>query len=65
MDKAMKFFAVVALFAITGCATTGGSLCPAGPIILDKSDVLSRSTAEQVVALNESGQKICGWHSPA
>jgi len=56
MDKAV----IVLFFLLTGC-TSGGSLCTAGPIILDPADVLTRSTLEQVVALNEAGEVVCGW----
>lgn len=56
MDKA---FLILCLL-LAGC-TSGGSLCTAGPIILDPSDRLSRSTLEQIVTLNEAGEIVCGW----
>lgn len=62
MDKAL---AIVLILALAGCTTTRtGSLCSAGPIILDKADQLTRATAEQVIALNESGVTICHWSPP-
>lgn len=31
------------------------------PIYLDKTDVLSDSTAKAILAHDEAGQKACGW----
>lgn len=42
-----------------------GLPCTVGPIILDKNDTLTRSTAEQIVTLNESGAVLCKWKPPA
>ena len=39
--------------------------CTVGPIILDKTDSLSRRTAEQIVALDEAGARLCDWKPPA
>lgn len=58
---------------LSGCArmpmidtTLGQHLpCSVGPIILDKSDQLSRRTAEQIVALDEAGARLCDWKPPA
>lgn len=58
---------LLSLLFLPGCAMNvpkTGSLCTAGPIVLDKHDALTRGTAEQVVALNESGAVICGWRAP-
>jgi len=38
--------------------------CSVGPIILDKTDQLSRRTAEQIVALDEAGARLCDWKAP-
>lgn len=62
-------FILVALACIglSGCASVPvGNLCTAGPFILDPgaSDRLTRSEKEQVVTLNNSGVKICGWRAP-
>ena len=59
--------AIVAVLLLCGCATVPrtGSLCSAGPIVLDSGDKLTRSTAEQVVLVNEAGEKICGWRAPS
>ncbi len=49
---------------LTACASTRtGSLCTAGPVILDTgaSERLTRSEKEQIVTLNQSGEQICGW----
>lgn len=56
MDKAL----LIVTLLLAGC-TTSGSLCTAGPIILDPADRLSRSTLEQIVTLNEAGEIVCGW----
>lgn len=68
MDKAVIRIALLAplLIALPACATVPrtGSLCTAGPIALDKADDLTRSTTEQVVALNNAGAKVCGWKPP-
>lgn len=56
--------AIIALMLLAGCATAGGTLCTAGPIILDKADHLTRATKEQIVTFDESGQRLCGWKAP-
>lgn len=66
MDKVL--IAAVLVLAIAGCQSTRtGSLCTAGPIILDAgaNERLTRGEREQVVTLNESGEEICGWRPPA
>lgn len=66
MDKALIIAAALVLL-LGGCTLNSaktGSLCTAGPIILDDDDALTRGTAEQIVTLNESGESICGWKSP-
>jgi starvation-inducible outer membrane lipoprotein len=65
MDKALIAVGVALLLA--ACATTPISIglpCTVGPILLDKNDDLTRSTAEQIVTLNESGEKLCRWEAP-
>ncbi len=62
MDKALIL--IVACLSLAACSSTRtGSLCTAGPIILDAgaSDRLTRGEKEQIVTLNESGAEICGW----
>lgn len=66
-----KVVAAAALMALTlaGCATSPiplGLPCSVGPVILDKdaSTRLTRSEKKQIVALNESGAKLCRWHPP-
>lgn len=70
MDKALT---VVACLLLTGCTPWMPPLdlslkpqlpCSVGPIVLDKSDQLSRATKQQIVGLNESGAAICGWKPP-
>ncbi len=66
MDARLILAAVFALM-LSGCATTPplGNLCSAGPIILDKGAAarLTRAEKEQIVTLNKSGAKICGWEA--
>jgi hypothetical protein len=52
---------------LTACQSTRtGSLCTAGPIILDAgaSTRLTRSEKEQIVTMNVSGETVCGWSAP-
>lgn len=55
----------IALCALlAGCQTYGGSFCTvASPIRPASTDValMSDSLANQILALNEKGQKLCGW----
>lgn len=63
MDKAL-IFAVVVLLA--GCATSPipiGLPCSVGPIYLSKDDVLTRRTKENILLVNETGEKLCRWRS--
>jgi hypothetical protein len=69
-EAVMKIARAAALASMVlllpGCARVlTGSLCTAGPIILDSQDDITRSTTEQIVTLNESGAKVCGWRPPA
>jgi hypothetical protein len=45
----------------------GGSLCPVGPFLTDPgaTERWTRFEKEQLVALNSSGEKVCGWTAPA
>ena len=61
MDKArLIFVSLCAVVLLGGCVTTG-SLCTAGPIVLNSSDDVSRETGEQILIFNESGAEECGW----
>lgn len=56
-------------FTLDACATSPiplGLPCSVGPVVLDKgaSTRLTRSEKEQVVALNETGAKLCRWKPP-
>lgn len=65
MGKALVI--IVTCLVLAGCQTTRtGSLCPVGPFIPD-AGASTRWTAneqDQLIVLNESGEKICGWRAP-
>lgn len=49
---------------LTGCATSPipiGLPCSVGPIYLSRDDVLTRRTKENIVLVNETGEKLCRW----
>lgn len=53
--------------SLAACATVPVGLpCTVGPILLDSgaSKRLTRDEKEQIVVLNESGEKLCGWRPP-
>lgn len=69
MDAKM-ILAGAALVLLAGCATAPvpvGLPCSVGPVILDKgaSTRLTRSEAEQIVALNRTGEVLCRWRAPS
>jgi len=65
-----KMIAVALLVAaLGGCAMSPaltGNMCSVGPFIGDPgaSTRLTRAEKEYVVALNGSGERICGWTPP-
>lgn len=69
MDETSRRIAasIALIMALAGCASVPtGSLCTAGPIILDAgaTERLTRAEKEQIVTLNNSGTKICDWKRP-
>lgn len=55
---------------VASCATSPipiGLPCSVGPFITDKgaSTRWTRSEKEQLVVLNESGEKLCRWKPPS
>ncbi|QCN96677.1 hypothetical protein D3093_15165 (plasmid) [Azospirillum argentinense] len=51
---------------LSGCATSGPATdgCVAWrPIYISRSDVLTDGTAEQIMAHNLTGARLCGWQS--
>lgn len=58
--------AVLALVLPTGCAglgpATDGGCAWSRPIYVSAADALTEDTAAQVLAHNETGARICGWH---
>jgi hypothetical protein len=66
---ALKNLGALLLLAPLGFCQTmslGGSLCPVGPFITDPgaSERWTRYEKEQLVALNNSGEIVCGWTAP-
>lgn len=59
--------AAIALMAllVVGCATTKqtGSLCTVGPFRPDQgvTERWTDSEMDQLIVLNESGERLCGW----
>lgn len=66
--KIVKCAVALALVAsLAGCETLfGGIPCSVGPIVGDKgaSTRWTRSEQEQIVTLNETGERLCGWRAP-
>lgn len=61
----VKVLVLAALIALSGCQTTGGSFCTiAKPIRLSHAQVdqLSDAEVKALLAHNQRGQKLCGWH---
>lgn len=57
--------ALLLALVLAGCTTTKptGSLCTVGPFRPDAgaSDRWTDDEMDQLIVLNESGEKICGW----
>lgn len=70
MDKVAFVKCALALMlvaSLAGCETLfGGIPCSVGPIVGDKgaSTRWTRGEKEQIVALNETGERLCGWRAP-
>jgi hypothetical protein len=66
----VKCVLVAAVFSVlTACATSPvplGLPCNVGPVVLDKgaSTRLTRGEKDQIVALNETGERLCRWRAP-
>lgn len=62
MGRLILVIAAVAVLA--GCSTTRtGSLCTVGPFRPDAgaSERWTDNEKDQLIVLNESGEKLCGW----
>lgn len=62
----LKLIAIALLLALAGCATMPiqvGLPCNVGPFTPDKgaSERFTRNEKEQVVVLNETGERYCRW----
>lgn len=67
MVKALTILALV--MTLSACATAPipiGLPCAVGPIIPDKGAATrwTRSEKEQVIALNQTGARLCRWSPP-
>lgn len=49
------------LVSLAGCAT-GGDVTPFSPIRPSVNDRLTDATAAQILAHNEIGRRLYGWH---
>jgi hypothetical protein len=54
---------IASLTLLSGCVTSGaGDVCaPWRPIRVAKEDQLTRETAQQILAHDLTGRKLCGW----
>lgn len=56
---------IIVSVVLTGCTTTKptGSLCTVGPFRPDTgaSERWTEGEMDQLIVLNESGEKLCGW----
>ncbi|MGX7872861.1 hypothetical protein ACVDG5_008555 [Mesorhizobium sp. ORM6] len=60
----VRAIALLALLAVAGCTTAGGSFCAVEhPIRPTKAEVatLSDASVAEILAHNRKGQKLCGW----
>lgn len=64
--RLIRAFPLLLMLSLASCGTSGSADPCAGfkPIIVDKLDVLTRSTLEAIVAHDELGAKKCGWKPP-
>lgn len=65
----VKILIIAAVLLVAGCATSPipiGLPCSVGPFITDKgaSTRWTRSEKEQLVVINETGEKFCAWRPP-
>ena len=64
-----KVLIVAAALLLAGCATSPiplGLPCTVGPVVLDHdaSKRLTRGEKDQIVVINETGEKLCRWKAP-
>lgn len=76
MDRALTIFsyamtAIGLVLMLAGCTWPRLDLslaphlpCSAGPVLLHHGDVITDATGREIVALNETGAKLCGWMPP-
>lgn len=63
--RSMMLCAGLGLVLLSGCAGNGagidGGCAWARPIYVSRADVLTEETAQQLLAHNEAGSRLCGW----
>lgn len=69
MVTPLRLLCIFCILLAAGCATSPipiGLPCTVGPVILDKGATtrLTRGEKEQIVALNETGERLCRWRAP-
>jgi hypothetical protein len=55
---------LASLTLLTACAATGPGIDACGPwrpILVSRQDDLTRLTAADILAHNETGRRLCGW----
>ena len=60
---------LLAMLSLTACGTSGPAsdqaFCTAAhPIYFDKADKVTKRTEAAIIALNEKGERLCGWKAP-
>lgn len=53
--------AVLAVLALTACASTGSFCDIADPIRPSSADTLTEGTARQILVHNQTGEGLCRW----
>lgn len=60
--RRLPLLGLLTLLASCRAAGPAGGFCEAArPILVDPDDRLTRATAVQLLAHNESGARLCGW----
>lgn len=57
------------MLSVSSCATSGPQrttdvICDVGPFIFKNSDIVNTKLENQIISLNEYGEKHCKWVAP-